>query len=92
MGIVNGEEASRGEKDPPSEPQANGDHGDSRETPPDDVTDNGMLMLFFVCTCILQGAHWFTIQLVFTHGSRSTGYNFFKLIFPSYFSGSDKRT
>ena len=48
MGIVNGEEASRGEKDPPSEPQANGDHGDSRETPPDDVTDNGMLKLFFV--------------------------------------------
>ena len=46
MGIVNGEEASQGEKDPPPEPQANGDHSDSRETSPEDVTDNGMVYFY----------------------------------------------
>ena len=55
MGIVNGEEASLGEKDPPSEPQANGDHGDSRETPPRDVTDNGkvLFLLYLYALCIV---------------------------------------
>ena len=84
MGIVNGEEASRGEKDPPSEPQANGDHGDSRETPPDDVTDNGMV--FFLKLYYTLLGHYLRFSK-FSHAVADL-----KWTFLSFFSESNKRT